>query len=444
MTEVPDGFSNRQGVDIGIIGKYARLYLKTVFERIYTVKGATTAEFRRMWGLQEEYARKERVNHTHHCLDAIVIACIGRNEYDRWAQYAGDEERYRRGEGAKPRFEKPWPTFTEDLEAVADRLLIAHHTPDNMPKQSRKRLRIRGRIRTGKNGETLYAQGDTARGALHQQTFYGAIERKGEVKYVVRKPLGQLQPSDVDNIVDDAVRQKVKEAIDAVGFKTAMDTESHPIWMNEQKRVPIRKVRIFAGKNISPKPLGGKKHRDLSALPHKRPVYVSYGSNYCMAIYEGKDNQGKLKRTFEIVSTLEAAQYFKASADKAARPDLVPQSDANGFPLKCILKTGTMVLFYEETPEELYECTQQELAKRLYKLTKFSSMTTGNNSYGLCTFRHHQEARPAGELKPKGGAWKAGEAYRPLISLYHTQLNAYVEGFDFELSVTGTVRFKHE
>ncbi|MFR3489306.1 MAG: hypothetical protein ACLTTP_08720 [Alistipes ihumii] len=63
MTEVPDGFSNRQGVDIGMIGKYARLYLKTVFERIYTVKGATTAEFRRMWGLQEEYARKERVNH---------------------------------------------------------------------------------------------------------------------------------------------------------------------------------------------------------------------------------------------------------------------------------------------------------------------------------------------------------------------------------------------
>ena len=162
-----------------------------------------------------------------------------------------------------------------------------------------------------------------------------------------------------------------------------------------------------------------------------------------MAVYEGKDNQGKLKRTFEIVSTLEAAQYFKASADKAARPDLVPQSDANGFALKCILKTGTMVLFYEKTPEELHDCTQQELAKRLYKLTKFSSMTKGNRSYGLCTFRHHQEARPAGELDSKGTAWKAGEAYRPIISLYHTQLNAYVEGFDFELSVTGTVQFKH-
>ena len=38
-----------------------------------------------------------------------------------------------------------------------------------------------------------------------------------------------------------------------------------------------------------------------------------------MAVYEGKDNHGEPERTFEIVSTLEAAQYFKASADKTAR-----------------------------------------------------------------------------------------------------------------------------
>ena len=77
MTSVPEGFSNRQGVDIGIIGKYGREYLKTVFPKVYTVKGSTTAEFRKMWGLQPEYAKKERVNHTHHCIDAITIACIG-------------------------------------------------------------------------------------------------------------------------------------------------------------------------------------------------------------------------------------------------------------------------------------------------------------------------------------------------------------------------------
>lgn len=441
MTEIPDGFTNRQGVDIGIIGKYARQYLKTVFERIYTVKGATTADFRKAWGLQEEYAGKERVNHVHHCIDAITIACIGRNEYDRWARYAADVERYEWGERAKPHFEKPWPTFTEDVRAVADALLVAHHTPDNMPKQSRKRLRIRGKVQVNDSGKEKYAQGDTARGALHQQTFYGAIVRNDEIKYVVRKSLDQLQPADVEKIVDEAVRQRVQEAIDVHGFKAAMDIEQHTIWMNEAKRIPIRKVRIFTPSVTQPIHL--KPQRDLSAKEYKRNFHVANDSNYCIAIYEGTDRKGKIKRTFELVNRLDAARFFKASADRTARPDLVPQSDAKGYPLKCLLKAGTMVLFYENTPEELYESTPKELTKRLYKVTGFSTLTVSSNSYGRFTLKHHQEARPAGELKAKGGAWKNGEEHRPVISLLHTQLNALIEGFDFELDVTGEIRFKH-
>lgn len=440
MTEIPEGFSNRQGVDIGIIGKYARQYLKTVFERIYTVKGATTADFRKAWGLQDAYVAKERVNHVHHCIDAITIACIGRNEYDRWAQYTADEERYERGESGKPHFDKPWPTFTSDVKAIADELLVAHHTPDNMPKQSRKRLRIRGKVQVNDSGREKYAQGDTARGALHQQTFYGAIERNDEIKYVVRKSLDQLQPSDVEKIVDEAVRQRVREAVDTLGFKDAMDTERHTIWMNEAKRIPIRKVRIFTPSVTQPIHL--KKQRDPSVKEYKRDYHVVNDSNYCIAVYEGPDRKGKVKRTFELVSRLDAARYFKASADRTARPDLVPRSDPNGYPLKWILKAGTMVLFYENAPEELLECTPKELAKRLYKVTGFSTLTVSSNSYGRLTLRHHQEARPAGELKAKSGAWKTGEEYRPLISLLHTQLKALIEGYDFELSVTGEIRFK--
>lgn len=436
MTEVPEDFSNRQGVDIGIIGRYARLYLKTVFERIYTVKGATTAEFRRMWGLQEEYVRKERVNHVHHCIDAITIACIGRKEYDRWARYVGDEERYRRSEGERPQFEKPWPTFTEDVRAVADELLVAHHTPDNMPKHSRKRLRVRGRVKLNGRGEPIYVQGDTARGALHQQTFYGAIERDGEIRYVVRKALDQLQPADVEKIVDEAVRQKVREAIELYGFKDATNPSQCTIWMNEQKRVPIRKVRIFTPSVTQPIHL--KKQRDLSVKEYKRDYHVVNDGNYCMAVYEGTDRRGRTKRSFEIVSKLEAAAYFKASADRTARPDLVPLNDADGRPLKCILKVGTMMLFYEHAPEELRECTPKELAKRLYKVTGLSM----NGSYGRLTLKYHQEARPAKELKVEDGPWKIGEAYRPVIRIYYTQLNACVEGYDFELTVAGELKFK--
>ena len=442
MTEVPDGFSNRQGVDIGIIGRYARLYLKSVFERIYTVKGATTDAFRKMWGLQEEYAKKERVNHVHHCIDAITIACIGRTEYDRWAQYKAEDENYRFGRGDRPLFVKPWPTFTEDVLAVAEGLLVAHHTPDNMGKQSRRKLRVRGRIRRGTDGKPLYAQGDTARGVLHQQTFYGAIRREDEVKYVVRKSLDQLQESDVAKIVDDAVRKRVEKAVADVGFKTATNTAEHTIWMNEEKGVPIRKVRIYTPSVTQPIHL--KRHRDLSDKEYKQEYHVANDGNYCMAIYEGTDRRGKTKRSFELVSNLEAARYFRRSADRAARPDLVPQSDADGYPLKCILRPGTMVLFYENSPAELYECTQQELTRRLYKVTGLSILRVQKKwEYGAITFKHHQEARPAGELKAKNGEWKTGEAYRPVIGMYHTQLRAYVEGYDFTLSVTGEIEFKH-
>lgn len=442
MTEVPDGFSNRQGVDIGIIGKYARLYLQTVFNRIYTVKGAATAAFRIMWGLQEEYAAKERVNHVHHCIDAITIACIGRKEYDRWAQYAADEERYRYGESGKPHIEKPWPTFTEDVKSIVEELLVSHHTPDRMARQTRKHLRVRGKVKRDTAGRPLYAQGDAARRRLHEETFYGAIERDGEIRYVVRKSLGQLQPTDLDKIVDEAVKTRIKAAVEEVGFKKATNPDEYTIWMNREKQIPIRKVRLLTGLT---QPLPLKPHRDLSDKAYKQSYYVVNDGNYCMAIYEGTDKKGKPKRSFELINNLQAAEYFKASADRDARPDLVPQTDIrNGFPLKYMLKTGTMVLFYEHTPAELYDCSPKELAQRLYKVTGMSTLTLQQKyRYGTLTLKHHQEARPAGELKAKNGEWKIGEAYRPIISIYHTQFNAYVEGYDFELTVTGEIIFKH-
>jgi CRISPR-associated endonuclease Csn1 len=94
MAEVPEGFSRRQGTDISVISRYARMYLKSVFKQVYIVKGIATSDFRKMWGIQEEYAKKERVNHVHHCIDAITIACIGKAEYDKLADYRHKYDEY--------------------------------------------------------------------------------------------------------------------------------------------------------------------------------------------------------------------------------------------------------------------------------------------------------------------------------------------------------------
>lgn len=443
MTEVPEGFSNRQGVDIGIIGRYARLYLKTVFEKVYVVKGATTADFRRAWGLQEEYAKKERVNHIHHCIDAITIACIDGKSYQEWAAYQKEVEYTEKRRIARPQFPKPWPTFTEDVKAVADELFVSHYTANNLPKHSRKKLRIRGKVQLNAEGKPIYVQGDTARASLHKDTFYGVIEKDNERLFVVRKELCKksFKESDIENIVDPIVKEKVRMAVKQFGFKKIQDVSNYPIWMNEAKRVQIKKVRVYIPKTLSPIPIGNKQQRDLSKHEYKRPYYAVSDGNYCMAIYEGVDAKGKIKRSFQIVNNLEAAKFYNG---KTNHYDLVPQSDGNDYPLKYILRTGTMVLFYENSPEELYECSRAELSKRLYKVTGMSSTIVQQKyRYGMMTLKYHQEARPAGELKEKKGEWKIGEQYRPVIVINHNQLNALVEGYDFELTVTGEIKFKH-
>jgi len=442
MTEVPEGFSNRQGVDIGIIGRYARMYLQTVFKRVSTVKGATTAEFRKMWGLQDYYSKKERVSHAHHCVDAITIACIGRNEYDRWAQYMRDEERYRLSAADRPHFPKPWDTFTEDVLSVSDSILVPHYTPSNLSKHTKKRLRIRGKLQYGPNGERLYVQGDTARCSLHEQTFYGAIKKNDEIKYVVRKSLDSLEPKDVDKIVDDVVREKVKKAIDEKGFKKAM---SEVIWMNEELQIPIKKVRISTGlKN----PIRLKAHRDKSVHEHKRCLYVKNDGNYCMAIYEGNNDRGKIIRSYKLVNNLDAVNYFNGKTDL---DNIVPYSDDKDLPLKCILKTGTMVLFYEKSPRELYECGVEELSKRLYKVIVM-------NKDGRVAFKYHLEAR--NDEKIKEDYWKEFKSEPPKLLtkgyssinfvepypkllLSKDNFNMMVEGYHFNITSAGKIILKN-
>lgn len=433
MKSVPKGFSNRQGVDIGIIGKYAREYIRTVFPKVYAVKGSTTSDFRKMWGLQEEYSRKERVNHSHHCIDAITIACIGPKEYDDWARFTKDTEKYSFGNGSRPVVQKPWPTFTQDVKNISDELIVYHHHDDNLPKQNKKIWKVNGNIKTDSAGNPLYVQGDTARGPLHQDTFYGAINKDGEVKYVIRKNLDSIEDKDIKNIVDDVVRQKVRAAAEKYGnLKNAV---AKGIWMNEEKGIPIRKVRLYAPTVTSPLHL--KPQRDRSEKEYKQSYYVANDSNYCMAIY------GDTKPSFILVNNLEAAKFFNGRTDKEK---LIPDADKQGRRIKCLLKIGTMVLFYQDNKEEITNCSKHQLSKRLYEITGFSvnSIRQGERlyQYGLITLKHSLEARRTSELQVKKGAWSIDEEYRPIIALLHTQFKAMVQGFDFEMLEDGQIIFK--
>lgn len=428
MESVPDGFSRRQGTDISVISKYARLYLKSLFKQVYTVKGIATSDFRKIWGIQKVYSKKERVNHVHHCIDAIVIACIGLDEYNKLGAYYHDEENHEWYGMSKAYFKKPWSTFVEDIEKVQDEILVYHYTPDNMPKQGRRRILI--------DGKKVLSKGDAARGSLHNDTYYGAIESDGVVKYVKRINLASMKENDVKNIVDDTVRGIIETAINEKGFKEAM---SSTIWMNEEKQIPIKKVRCYTPSVT--KPLNIRQQRDVSSKEYKQQYHVTNDSNYLLALYIGKDKKGKEKREFEIINMLQTAQYFKTSNDKVAvGNNIVPIKSEHDYPFAYSLKIGTMVLLYEKSPNEVWDASVKERGRRMYKITGLSSMTINGCSYATINMRNHEEARLSKEVKAKNGTYKQGEEFRPAIIMLHTQLNALVQGYDFEINELGEIK----
>ncbi|MDY4851283.1 MAG: HNH endonuclease domain-containing protein [Prevotella sp.] len=430
MTEVPEGFSRRQGAGIGLVGKYAGLYLKSLFHRkddrtksnVRVVKGATTAEYRKMWGIQDEYEKKSRDNHIHHCIDAIVIACISPGEYNETARYYQQYEEYERGRANKPQFKKPWPTFTEDIKALGKELLVVHDTPDNMPKQSRKKVKTPKGI--------IYQQGDTARGSLHSDTYYGAIEKDGEIRYVVRRALSSLKEADIDNIVDDKVKEIIKAAVDKKGFKLAFE---EGIYMNESKKILIKKVRCYYK---AKEPLHIRNHRDKSDKEYKRRFHVETDGNYCFAIYEGIV-KGKIKRTFDVVNMLDAARYYRRSSDiRHSYP--ISAEVKNGLRYRCLLKTGTMLILLQSYDEEIDVSNSVLVSKRLYYVAIM-------NKDGRIILRHHQEAREATILKKErnAGAFNDSDAYRSEISMSMSNFNALVEGYDFEINALGEIILKN-
>ncbi len=488
LKDVPEGFKNSQIVDTGIITKYSRLYLQTLFGRVYTVKGSTVADFRKLWGLQDEYEKKQRINHIHHCIDAITIACITKENYEALARFYHDWEEYAQARiNEKPQFDKPWATFSEDVKKVEDEVLISHYTPDVLPKQSKKILRKRGKKQYAANGKPIYQQGDTARGSLHQQTFYGAIEVdiKGEkqIKYVVRKQLDSLENSSVKNIVDDAVRNIVAEGrkkekelrkeLDSLNKKLSKADQHEEIILKEgiskiesqiqqlycmpNKKgspVPIKKVRIYS--NITNPLHFEKKHRDENTKkpkPYKQEFNVANYSNYLMAIYEGKDAKGKLKRDFELINNLKAGAYFKRSTQEMANLQgfenlvgLISEQKANKnieMPLRAILKIGKMVILWENEPEEIRELNKNEIDKRLYKIVGLSTnrVKSGNKYYefGNILLRFHKVAIAASELKTFDGIFKANEPFIAQRKLSHNQFNALVEGIDFKITPLGKI-----
>jgi CRISPR-associated endonuclease Csn1 len=491
------GFKNSQIPDTGIITKYSRAYLNSYFNRVDSVKGGMVAEFRKIWGLQASYIEdgkkyheiKDRSKHTHHTIDAITIACMTKDKYDVMASAWNleDDTEKENYKAVKQLLEqsKPWKTFTEDLKKLEEEILVSHHTPDNVKKQSKKIVRIRGKkqyvaeVEHDDNGKTIakkdaqgkviykldakgnriarVQQGDTVRGSLHQDSIYGAIKNPlntEEIRYVIRKDIESIKASDVESIVDEVVKEKVKEAIANKVLLLSSNAqqknklaENQKVWMNEAKGIAINKVRLYA--NSVKNPLHIKEHSTLSKSrhEHKQKVYGQNDENYCMAIYE-QDG----KRDFELINNFNLAKllkqgqgYYPLNKEKEVKGKIVQIPIAKRNNSDIVLKRGQQVVFYDkdvESPQDISEII--DFKGRIYIIEGLSiqrlTISGKNYEFGVIMFRYHKEARKADDIKKDNfkpdGVFKLGEN-KPTRKMNHSQLTGFIEGIDFKVLPSG-------
>lgn len=174
-------FISSQLNDTRYISREAQTYLKQLGCDISVSKGTTTAWLRHIWGLNDligETDKKERTDHRHHAIDAVVIACVDRRLYTALVKTAQDLERQQTGLDMKDMvIDPPWQGLRSDLEAKLPEIIVAHAP----------QLKL--------NGE------------LHEVTGAGFIEGVGNVN---RKNLDGTF-TQVDKIIDPVVKDIVTE-----------------------------------------------------------------------------------------------------------------------------------------------------------------------------------------------------------------------------------------
>lgn len=439
ITEITNGFKNSQKIDTQLISKYAFHYLKTYFDKVDVQKGSITAEFRKIYQLQVADEKKDRSKHSHHAKDAAVLTLI-----PVAAKRDVILEKYFEAKENKTKFTEtePYKGFKREfIWGIDDSVLINNISNSQELTPAKRKVRKRGKeVFITDSNKNMWATGDSIRGQLHQETFYGAIKpaQKGEngnllkdengkfiqeedVKYVVRVPFQFKKDANTPGfktldeikkqIIDEGLKSQIEKQVnEAGGLKEAFEKG---IYLLDKKGRPhgnkIRHIRVWA--SVS-EPLAIKQQTNLSHKEYKQSYWAANGENFICVYYKNDtvDKNGKIKknRELEIINLFETAKLKSSGLIDAKgkielyRKDknnqtIINQNENKEIPY-CILKSGMKVIFYDEKIEELKRQENEKdseyknrLGYRIYKVVKFTG--------GRLTFQHHLEARNDKELE---------------------------------------------
>jgi CRISPR-associated endonuclease Csn1 len=472
--EIPKWWKNSQIVDTQIVTKYARAYMKSLFTMVGVQKARQNANdsqdgmvniFKKIYEIKGD-EQKDRSRHTHHAMDAAVLTLIpgsARRE-EILKQYYFAQENNKHAQGKNRKFHTiPYPTFDiTHVSSIDNEVLINHVGRDRTMIPTYKKVRKRGEVQFVKNGDgtevPMVMQGDSVRGQLHQETFFGAIKvpernEKGyavkkdgkyllrkskkngedEIWIVSRKPIKDVDLKS-DKIVDEVLKNRIEQQLKRGVIKSLTEATDF-----QGKRIRHLRCAFKAGRGyLTPeKAIELKKHSHLSKHEHKQFVLVknSIEGNYLYLFYENEDGD-KPKRKAKIISLFDFRnEYGLSNVDEIWKDKVLTQTE-DGVPLKYILRVGQRAIFYSETKEELKALSDKELNDRVFVIYKFNESGTPD-----LYLKNHIEARPNPEIDKLCKNDFDPDDYQPGLSLKAIKLNCIFEGKDFEIRPDGEIVF---
>lgn len=305
-------FLARQLNDTRYIASLGKKFTEAIFggqgaarqaNNVWVVTGQLTANLRHHAGFNTLTGltggnRKDRTDHRHHAVDALVIALIDRSMVKRAADLEKREDKVAQYEIMQAMAE-PLKRYRNSAEDRLSKLVVSHK-PDHGYQD-----------------------------AMHNDTAYGVTGRKddkGNMILVTRKGLDALTKSnDLDSIIDPVIRKRLQSETQGLSGK---EFTQAVISAGESMHPPVRRVRI--------------------ETPMKETSYVvmSHGSkgqhskaykgdgNYCYDIFLGKTN----KWDGEVVTNFQAYQYAQIDENWWRKP-----TRANGEKLIMRIRKNDML-----------------------------------------------------------------------------------------------------
>jgi CRISPR-associated endonuclease Csn1 len=310
MREIPEGFVSRNLNDTRYISRLAGEYLGTLYGgkidadgtlRVQVSSGGMTAYLRGEWKLNEilnDGNEKNRNDHRHHAVDAVVVACNNAGTVQKLAsaaEQASDLGKHRLF--IKGGVEMPFADFKQEVGNEVARINVS--------------FRADRRVSGGLHNETNYSPIRETKEKIDKNKSWKKNWKTVESHHI-RKPVTSLTTEkQINDIVDPVIRRIVLEKWQKLDKRKFTENDLPFMTTKDGRHIIIRKVRVRDNTST------------ITLAPETvKERHVAPGSNHHIEVFEVLDSRGNVKKTdWRCANLFDVMQRMRVKLPIIAKSD---------------------------------------------------------------------------------------------------------------------------